>query len=99
VARAVAVWADAGSIGEMIRLDHQRVAAVVQREVLEVIEWTGPERSGIAVGSTRLARRCHRGHLSIRRIDDERRVPERPHAELVAKNIVYDDLTGRCGCR
>ena len=66
-------------------------AAVVEREILELVERAGPERSAIAVGGTRTAGCCHRRHLSVWRIDDERRVPERPDAELIAKDCFLID--------
>ena len=68
------------------RAEHAaRDAAVVQREVVEVVERSRAERAARARVPGRFGGRRQRRHLAVRRIDDQRRVAERADAELVAQ--------------
>src|SRR4029453_8544744 len=71
--------------------DPARDAAVVEREVLESVERARPKGPAVAVGGARAASRCHGRHLSVRRIHDERRVPECPHTVLVPEDRLLVD--------
>src|SRR5262245_6886947 len=65
--------------------DTARDAAVVEREVLRRVERSVAERAAIARCPPLLGRSRERGHAAVGRIDDERRLPERPPREVVAE--------------
>jgi hypothetical protein len=69
-------------------------AAVVEREVIEVIERPGAERAARPVRGQLFAVRRKLRHLAVRRIDDERRIPEGTGTEFVAQEGLIRDSRG-----
>src|SRR6185369_2580581 len=65
--------------------DTARDAAIVEREVLRRVERSVAERSAIARCPPLLGRSRERGHAAVRRINNERRLPERPPREVIAE--------------
>src|SRR5262245_60943932 len=70
--------------------DAARDTAIVEREVLELVERPRPERADARDGlCARLARSRELRHAAIGRLDDERRVAERARAPLVAQERLF----------